>query len=560
MLSTGNVFTEINFSNGKTTLIYGDNGAGKSTLLDALLFVLFGRPFRNINKPQLVNTITRKNLVVEIEFRTQNKDFKIVRGIKPNIFEIYCDGSLINQSSDVRDYQDHLEKQILKTNYRSFCQVVILGSASYVPFMQLAAQQRRSVIEDLLDLEIFTVMNTLLKEKVQDNLTLINENANERILSEEKIKLVRKHLQEVQAISDEQIAQKNKSIEKIRENIASEKKIIESLQEEVAKLRGTITDERVISNKIEKLKRLQAQLEMRETTLVTEIEFFNNNESCPTCKQNIDHKFKYQTVDDSNIKLNELIDGKNKLIAVYNDTNARLDKIIDTKSKISDLLSDIQQSEYKIQHWKHNIYDLESEIVNLRTSYKSDDNVRIVDLEKDLLTIKTKGIELQEERQVLTAAALLLKDDGIKTKIINQYVPIINKFIQKYLADFDFFCEFYLDEKFNETIKSRYRDEFSYNSFSEGEKTRIDLAVLFTWRALAKMRNSLSTNLLIFDEIFDGSLSSQGADDLLKILDTMGKDTSVLVISHRDTLFEKFHNSIKFTKISNFSILEESEQ
>ena len=491
---------------------------------------------------------------------TQNKDFKIVRGIKPNIFEIYCDDRLINQDADIRDYQEQLEKQILRTNFRSFSQVVILGSASYVPFMQLPAQQRRSIIEDLLDLEIFTVMNTLLKEKIQENTALLSENSSKKTLAEEKIKLMKKHLQEVQAMSEEQIAQKTKSIEKLRTEIADEELRKTELESMLFDLKQSLADEESLVNKLDKLKKLRTQFEVKSSKINSEMKFFEDNESCPTCKQKIDHAFKCRAIGDYNTKLKEMEEGCQKLDVVYTQVAEDMREVLTIKKNMNDMLSDLQQVQYKINFWLRDISNIQKEIENIKTTYNSTDGVRIVDLENELLNIRSNGFDLQEDRHVLSAAAALLKDGGIKTKIVNQYIPIINKMIQKYLADFDFFCEFYLDEQFNETIKSRYRDEFSYNSFSEGEKSRIDLAILFTWRALAKMRNSLNTNLLIFDEVFDSALSSQGADDLLKILDGMGNDTGVFVISHRDTLFEKFNNSIKFVKRANFSTIEGSEQ
>ena len=556
ILSTGNIFTEVNLKTTGTTLIVGPNGAGKSTILDALTFALFGKTFRNINKPQLVNSINKKDAVVELEFTTQNKNYKIVRGIKPTVFEVYCNDTLLNQSADIRDYQEILEKQILKINYKSFCQVVILGSASFVPFMQLPTGQRRAIIEDLLDLEVFTTMNNLLKDKIQVNSQAIIDCDYKKELIGQKINLVKQHLDELRKKNDEFVKQKRATINDLKTNLAEREKDKETLSAEIKELESKIEDHTYINMKLTRLNTLKAQMEAKTNQLTKEIEFFRNHDSCPTCKQTIDNTFKCETVDDRSGQILELENGLTLLLQKYNETNEKLQQAFDLNNKINKLKSDFYVLTTNISHYQSQIVSLENEINQATKVVKDSSAETIGDLEKEQLTISEEYNKIQEEKHVLSAAALMLKDGGIKTKIINQYIPVINKLINKYLAEFDLFCEFQLDEQFNETIKSRYRDVFTYASFSEGEKQKIDLAMLFTWRAVAKLRNSLNTNLLILDEVFDSSLDGAAADDLLKIVNNIAKDSNVFIISHRDQLFEKFDNIIKFVKHKNFSSIE----
>jgi DNA repair exonuclease SbcCD ATPase subunit len=552
-LSTGNEFTEVDLLKRGITLIVGENGAGKSTILDALTFALFSKPFRSINKPQLINTITRRDLLVELEFMVQTNNYRVVRGIRPNIFEVYCNDTLLNQSAEMRDYQEVLEKSILKLNYKSFCQVVVLGSASFVPFMQLPAGQRRNIIEDLLDLQVFTTMNTLLKEKVQENVGHIQQNENDRRMVDTKIKMVKEHLKEIQTKNEQFIREKKAALDDIENKINEAQKTKKEFQVEIAAKSESLANLGSIKAKIEKLKSLRAQMEAKTSTLNKEIEFFNNHDNCPTCKQQISEQFSCEIVEQRKNEIKNVDDGLLQLAAKYEETNAELTKILEIDRECDEIKTKASHETLKIQLFNDQIKSITKELEEAKKASKETSGVKVVDLENELTDLSNQYNILQEDKQVLNAAASLLKDGGIKTKIVNQYIPVINKLINKYLSEFDLFVEFNLDEQFNEVIKSRYRDEFSYASFSEGEKQKIDLAILFTWRAVAKLRNSLSTNLLILDEVFDSSLDGQAADDLLKILQNISKDSNVFIISHRDTLHDKFENVIKFVKTKSFS-------
>lgn len=557
-LSTGNIFTEINLNSNGTTLIVGENGAGKSTILDALTYALFGKSFRNINKPQLINTINRKDMVVELEFHAMSNEYLIRRGMKPGIFEVYCNDKLINQSAEMRDYQEILEKQILKINYKSFCQVVVLGSASFVPFMQLPAAQRRAIIEDLLDLEVFTAMNTLLKEKVQLNLQGIYDNENEMTMIDEKIKMVKSHLDELQRMNKTFIKQKKQAIADSEKKLESIKDISASLKIDIQNLENMIDGHSQLKSKLDRLKDIRSQLDSKGKQIKRELAFFDMHDNCPTCMQKIDESFKCDTVDQKSHQLAELEDGMRLLSEKYTETNKALNEILEIQGQIYDKKMELTANGINESHIVKQIEGYHKEIKEANKHVKESETDRLVDLEADRVRIVSKYNDLQENKQVLSTAAALLKDGGIKTKIINQYIPVINKLINMYLSEFDLFVEFHLDEQFNEIIKSRYRDEFSYASFSEGEKQKIDLAILFTWRAVAKLRNSLNTNVLILDEVFDSSLDGNAADDLLKILANIAQETNVFIISHRDTLFEKFDKTIKFNKRKNFSAIEGS--
>jgi len=556
-LSTGNIFTEINFDTPGTTLIVGENGAGKSTILDALTFSLFGKTFRNINKPQLVNSVNRKELVVELEFSIQSNQYKIVRGIKPNVFEVYCNGTLLNQSAEMRDYQEVLEKTILKINYKSFCQVVILGSASFTPFMELPAAQRRNIIEDLLDLQVFTTMNVLLKQKVQDNTTAIQDNENERKIVETKIKMVKEHLKAVRSKNEEFVKEKTTTLEDLRKKIEEAEDNKKSYREELELKSAEIQNKGTVQAKIEKLRSLRAQMEAKSKLLTKEIEFFSNHDNCPTCKQEISSEFSCVVVDQRQNEIKEIEEGLSQLVKKYDETNEELTKILEVDKACDQINNKISHESLKIKMLREQIDNVMKDLADAKKAVKETTDVRIVDLENDLSNLSDQYNKLQDDKFVLSAAAMLLKDGGIKTRIVNQYIPVINKLINKYLSEFDLFVEFNLDEQFNEVIKSRYRDEFTYASFSEGEKQKISLAILFAWRAIAKMRNSLNTNLLILDEVFDSSLDGQSADDLLKILQNISKDSNVFVISHRDSLHDKFENTIKFAKTKSFSRIAE---
>jgi len=553
-LSTGNVFTEIDLNKSNATLIVGENGAGKSTILDALTFALFNKPFRKINKPQLMNSITEKNLVVEIEFSISNNEYKIIRGIKPGIFEVHKNGSLLNQSADSKDYQEILEKQILKINYKSFCQVVVLGSASFVPFMQLPTGQRREIIEDLLDLQIFTTMNSLLKEKVSTNNKSLLVCENDIELIKEKINLVKEHIIEKKQ-NNEKIIDEKKSIlldtlkqtEDYMNKIYDIKKNIESLKEKT-------TDLDNFNKKLKKLTSLKHQIEAKLDILNGEIKFFNEHDNCPTCKQEIDNIFKCETVENKNIEVNEVESGLSLLIEQYNEIESKVKEIMKLNEQLSELNMQSHILNTKIDSLNSYREQLEKEIKNIKNTNKEDETDKLKQLNSNLEDFSLLFNELQEERKTYGYASAILKDGGIKSKIVKQYIPVINKLINKYLSSMEFMCHFELNEQFEETIKSRFRDKFSYSSFSEGEKMRINLAILFTWRAVSKLRNSINTNLLIMDEVFDSSLDSNGTEEFMKILNQLTKDTNTFIISHKtDQLFEKFESVLKFEKIKNFS-------
>ena len=556
-LSTGAAFTEINLTRSSNTLIIGHNGAGKSTILDALCFGLFGKPFRKINKPQLMNSINTKDCVVEIEFDIGQKKYKIVRGIKPNLFEIYCNDVLLNQDAKAKDYQEHLENVILKLNFKSFTQVVILGSASFVPFMQLSPADRRAIIEDLLDIQIFSAMNVLLKDKVstlKDNVTKGRYAVN---LIEEKIAMQLANIEEHKKHNDDEIAKKTEEIATSKTQLKNLLKQVELINKHIDVLQSKVGDKKVkLEKKSKGLFQLQGKVEGNIKKTEKDIEFYEHNDNCPTCKQSIETTFKQQQIDERKSKIEQQQTGLTEI-------TTELSKVQTEMKSVTDLIEHINEHHNEIT--KHNatmvaiskyIKKVQAEITELSVKYDNteDDNIKLRDLRTNLVN-ETDALEKAAvEKQYYDYAATLLKDTGIKTKIIKQYLPIMNKLINKYLSAMDFFANFNLDENFEETIKSRHRDEFSYASFSEGEKMRIDLALLFTWRQIAKLKNSTNTNLLILDEVFDSSLDTGGTEEFLKVMQELGTDTNVFVISHKgDQLFDKFRSVIKFEKKNNFS-------
>lgn len=553
-LSTGNQFTEIDFTRNKTTLIVGENGSGKSTILDALTFALFGKSYRPINIPQLVNAIIRKNTVVEIEFTVGSTEYKIIRGLKPNIFEIYKNGELINKSASNKDYQSTLETQILKVNFKSFCQVVVLGSATFKPFMQLSAYERREVIEDLLDLQIFTSMNSLLKNRIMMNgHRTIEANSNKKLIVG-RIDLIKEHLIEIQSNSAEMIAEKNERISNANKELEANLILAEQKETLYKNAQEGIVDYDKIKSKHKKLSTLKYQIQANRDNLTKDIDFFNKNDNCPTCTQIIEKTFKIDTIKEKNEKLTEILEGLNKIDENLEELDKELYDLDATKSVMSQLRIDLAELNTKSKSLRSYISEFEKEIKTIESKNKPEDNTKITDLEKELDIAEKELSESNAEKELLVTGSSLLKDSGIKAKIIKQYVPVINKLINKYLSALDFFVQFELNEEFRESIKSRYRDEFSYASFSEGEKMKINLAILFTWRALSKLRNSMNTNLLIMDEVFDSSLDSNGTDEFLKLLANVTLDTNTFIISHKkDQLLEKFEHVIKFEKKQNFS-------
>lgn len=555
-ISTGNLFTEIDLTRNKSTLIVGENGAGKSTILDALLFSLYGKPFRNINKPQLVNSITQKNLLVEVEFNVGRSEYLIRRGLKPGVFEIYQNGTLMNQDSATRDYQEYLEKNILKLNHKSFNQIVVLGSANFIPFMQLSAGTRRQVIEDLLDIQIFSTMNTLLKEKIQSNKEELVEVGFEMKSLSDKIEMHKKHLETLRTSNDEIVKQKEIQLNGIIES--KNQAAIEIQKYEILNTTAerSISDKEKIQKKYEQLEDLRRKVGVKLVKLKKDVKFFEDNNDCPTCKQGIQDGHKHEIIDKNNKQIKDIEDGTDLLQQEFNAAMDRIAEIQGVNKTITENNKKISELNTKTTMWNNFEDELRKEIIKLQqaVSHHDDSNTDLQLLKKELKDAITNKEDLAKEKQVLDVASSLLKDGGIKTRIIRQYIPIINQLINKYLSAMDFFVNFELNENFEETIKSRFRDEFSYASFSEGEKMRIDLALLFAWRAVAKLRNSSTTNLLIMDEVFDSSLDSGGTDEFIKILNGLTQDTNVFIISHKgDQLYDKFHSVIKFEKHKNFS-------
>jgi len=523
-------------------------------LLDALSFALFNKPFRKINKPLLLNSITKKDLVVEIEFSIGSNNYKIIRGIKPNIFEVYQNGTLLNQSADSKDYQDILEKQILKINFKSFCQVVVLGSASFVPFMSLPAGQRREIIEDLLDLQIFTSMNTILKQRIATNAEdLIKQEANKTIV-EEKIKLVKKHLIELQNNNEKIISEKNERIEQTNIQIEDLNTIYWDMENKRKDLEERMVDEKELASSMKKLTALKHKFEAHLSSQREQIKFFTDHDNCPTCKQEINETFKCDMVQSNQERVKELEENLELVAKNYVETNDKINELMNIQAELNSTKMELHKLATKITSLIEYRTQLETEINSIQKTVTEDNSDQLNKLIDELKEAEDVLTELHDLKQTYQAVSVLLKDGGIKAKIIKQYIPIINKLINKYLSSMDFFVQFELNEEFNETIKSRFRDEFSYASFSEGEKMRINLAILFTWRAVAKLRNSISTNILIMDEVMDSSLDSNGTEEFMKVLTQLTTDTNTFIISHKtDQLYDKFTSVIKFEKHKNFS-------
>jgi len=553
-LSTGNQFTEIDLNRNETTLIIGENGAGKSTVLDALCFALFGKPFRTISKSQLVNTVNAMETVVEIEFSIASRNYKVVRSIKPNKFEIWQNDIMINQEANSRDYQKILEQQILKLNYRSFTQVVILGSSTFVPFMQLKARFRREVVEDLLDIKIFSTMNLLLKQRLKDLVTELQEVEYNHKLCSEKISMQSTHIENIKNNADLIIKEKQSNYES--NSIELDKKVNNKklLEENQKGLFTSVEDQIKIESKDVKLKDLRSTLTEKQKEKDRMIKFLSENEDCPACEQHIDKEFKSQMISAKETEKKEIVDGLTKMEEELDKTKVRLNEISKVTNEIQDNSIQIASLNTSIQELEKYQVKLSEEISELeKSTIDNSDEEQLKKLQEEFEGIEKNRKDLKEEKVYKEASKAMLQDTGIKTKIIKQYLPIMNQLINKYLASMEFYVNFSLDENFDETIKSRFRDNFNYASFSEGEKMRIDLALLFTWRAIAKMKNSTNTNLLILDEIFDSSLDSAGTDEFLKILNTL-EGENVFVISHKqDVLVDKFKHTLKFEKNKNFS-------
>ena len=555
LLSTGNYFTEINLSNNSNTLIVGENGSGKSTMLDALCFGLFGKPFRDINKPQLLNSINNKDCVVEIEFDTGNKSYKIIRGIKPNVFEIYCNGELINQEAASRDYQEYLEKFILKLNYKSFTQIVILGSASFTPFMQLRPADRREIIEDLLDIQIFSTMNGLVKDRLSNNKDLLANKKHETDLNQQKFDMQKKHIDELKQNNDDKVKEYETEIQCNNNTVSTLLSNVTILSTEVESLHTIVANKIETETKVKKITKLESQIESNLSKFRKDIGFFQSHDNCPTCRQTIAMEFKEEELTNLGTKVTECEHGLTQLEQKLNEEQIKLNEIAEKQKELNTKQVEIATLNTTITETNKMIARLQKMVNELKESKTvSDKEENELTVINDCLTsLRSQIRTLIDEKTYLEVASGLLKDSGIKTKIVKQYLPVINKLVNKYLASLDFFVNFNLDESFKETIKSRHRDEFTYNNFSEGEKQRIDMALMLTWRAVAKLKNSSNTNLLILDETFDSSLDANGTEELMKILHML-EGVNLFVISHKgDILQDKFANVIRFTKEKNFS-------
>ena len=554
-LSTGDTFTEIDLNRNPTTLIIGANGSGKSTVLDALTFGLFGKAFRKVNKMALINSINKKKTVVEVEFSIGRKQYKVMRAIKPNKFEIYLNGSLIHQDSNVRDYQALLEQQILKLNYKSFTQVVVLGNSSFIPFMQLNTYERRGIIEDILDIQIFSVMNDVLKSRYVSLRHELHEIQTNIQIGEGKIKSQEETMQRLEKNRDEQIDKLKEDITTSDEQEAVYEGSIDIFDRMLEKQFNLKEDEDDIRTKLQSVLVEEKKFESDRRKLLNEEKFYETNDECPTCKQDIEEGHKShicEEIDKTVEGINKKLEERSQLVT---EINKRLEEIAEINKEISRIQREIQKEQSYITVGQKYRKKLEKELKDLEAQeHTVEDKEKLKKYRKAYKQLEDMKVDLIDKRHYFDLAEILLRDSGIKTKIIRQYLPIMNKLINKYLASMEFFVQFELDEEFNEQIKSRYRDTFTYSSFSEGEKMRIDLSLLFTWRAIAKLKNSVNTNLLILDEVFDSSLDEGGTDEFLKILNTLGNDTNTFIISHKgDSMNEKFNNVIEFEKAQNFS-------
>tara|TARA_B100002019_G_scaffold289137_1_gene304133 strand:+ start:478 stop:2208 length:1731 start_codon:yes stop_codon:yes gene_type:complete len=559
-LSTGNVFSEVDLQASKTNLIIGSNGAGKSTILDALTFSLFGKPFRKINKPALVNSINEKDLLTEIEFSIGKVEYKIVRGIKPNKFEIYCNGQLWNQESTLVEQQKNFEANVLKMNYKSFTQIVVLGSSTFVPFMRLPLAQRREIIEDILDIQVFSTMNILLKDKVRENNEEVKKIDYEIHLLEEKIDLQKKYMLELEKRTQEEIDKKQEKVKQYKKTELQGAEDVQILTQQIGNLNKEMQAYQNAGEKIKKLNTFLTKVQVKMNTCKKEHEFFEKNHVCPTCTQELSDTLRNEKIETGQTKLDEMNVGFKEIQDAIEEEESRFAKFTELSTEVNNINTSISQTNFQLMTIRKQVETLQDEIKELEGSNpdKKAEFVKLEGLVKNKKELNTNQAENKKDRDTLLVASQLLKDNGIKSRIIKTYLPTMNKLINQYLQRMDFYVNFTLDENFEEIIKSRYRDVFSYDSFSEGEKSRIDIALLLTWRSIAKLKNSVDTNLLILDEIFDSSLDQQGGMDLSWILRNFDDNSNVYVISHRENLDGKFDRTITAVKEKNFSVIQET--
>jgi DNA repair exonuclease SbcCD ATPase subunit len=556
-LSTGNQFSQIDFQKNTTTLIIGSNGAGKSTVLDALTFVLFGKSFRGINKPQLINSTNERDCLVEIDFSIGTNQWKVRRGIKPNLFEIHRNGSLVDQNSSAVDQQKWFEQNVLKMNYKSFTQVVILGSSNFVPFMQLSTSNRREVIEDLLDIKIFSSMTTIIKDKIRSLKEEIRTLELKRDSFKDKVQMQKNFIEELETRGKNKIGDNKKRISNLMMEIDSYMKQNSVVEENIFSLQKQLEEVKGASDKLKKLGTLRGKLSQKVSNITTEHKFFNENAVCPTCTQEIDEEFRINKISEAEAKAKQLQSGYEELEQAIKDEEIRESQFLKISKEVTNLTHEISQNNIRISGGQRQIQDLESEIQTV-TNQLENRNTEHEKLETFKKGLHQSFEDLSSKKELTSYydfSYSLLKDSGVKSKIIKKYLPLINQQVNRYLQMMDFYINFTLDEEFNETIQSPIHEDFSYSSFSEGEKQRIDLALLFTWREVAKLKNSTNTNLLIMDEVFDSSLDGFGTEEFLKIIKYVIKDSNIFVISHKVGLEDRFQSVIRFEKKKNFSAM-----
>lgn len=554
ILSTGNAITKIDLDRKPTTLISGTNGAGKSTLLDAITFGLYGKPFRKINKGQLLNSINKKDLLVEIDFSVGGSEYTVRRGMKPNLFEIIKDGKLVDQAAAVKDYQSYLETTILGINYKSFNQIVVLGSATYVPFMELPANTRREIIEDLLDIQVFSTMNLLAKDRIAENRTNLTDNDYQTEMVNQRIESAQEHNESIRKIRETEVEKIREKMQVHIEKIESCKNIIEVIETDIASLYETISDKEGVEKKFAQATDIRRDLSNNLRNFVKDLNFYHDNDSCPVCKQGIEHEFKETVVKEKEDKKVQIESGMVEIDKRIEGYQSRIAEISEVEKQIQNKNLEISENRSEIRIAKNALTSYKNDLDNAEALVEEVDTSKLKSFEKELKNLQKTRAELLDNQSVLGVLSTILKDGGIKARIIAQYIPVMNKLINKYLGAFDLFVDFQLDENFNEVIKSRFRDTFSYASFSEGEKLRITLSIMLAWRSVAKLRNSVSTNLLLLDETLDGALDGVGIDSLIETLHNLNTDDNIFVISHRgDQFAEKFTSHIKFDKVKNFS-------
>ena len=559
-LSTGNVFSEIDLTSQRTNLIVGSNGAGKSTILDALTFSLFGKPFRKISKSMLVNSINEKDCVAEITFTIGKNDYRIVRGIKPTKLEIYCNGVLWDKESSVNEQQKNFENSVLKMNFKSFTQIVVLGSSTFVPFMKLSIPQRREIIEDILDIQVFSTMNILLKDRVKENNIEVREIDYQIDLLKDKIELQKQHMLALEKINKEEIDRKRVKIDEYKKSETEKNDSIESLTKQIFNLNKEMQDYQKSNSNLQKLNTYLIKLQSKLKSCKKDHKFFEKNHVCPTCTQQLSDEFRENKLEESQGEINKMDTGIEDLESAIVDEQNKLQKFTELSTEVNNHNSTLSQLNFQLTSIRKEVSSIEEEIKELEGSSpdKKAEYNKLQNLVKEKKDFSKQHASLKKDRDVLTTASHLLKDNGIKTRIIKTYLPTMNKLINDFLQRMEFYVNFTLDENFEEIIKSRYRDIFSYDSFSEGEKARIDIALLLTWRSIAKLKNSVDTNLLILDEIFDGSLDQSGTSDLGWILRNFDESTKVFVISHKQGMDDKFDRTITAEKEKNFSIVRET--